>query len=51
MKQKLIETHKVLSPLAMCENWVVLLFGGKIWPKKYGIKQHWATCNISKHFG
>jgi hypothetical protein len=33
-KTKLIETNKVLSPLAMCENWVVLLFGARFGPKK-----------------
>jgi hypothetical protein len=31
---KLIETNKVLSPLAMCENWVVLLFGARFGPPK-----------------
>jgi hypothetical protein len=33
-KTKLIETNKVLSPLAMCENWVVLLFGARLGPKE-----------------
>jgi hypothetical protein len=55
MKQnikKLIEANKVLSTLAMCENWVVLLFKAKFAPKKEKtFKQYWATCNISKHFG
>jgi len=33
-KTKLIETNKVLSPLAMCEIWVVLLFGARFGPQK-----------------
>jgi hypothetical protein len=33
-KTKLIETNKVLSPLAMCEKWVVLLFGARLPPQK-----------------
>jgi hypothetical protein len=49
-KTKLIETNKVLSPLAMCENCLVLLFGARFGPKKK-FKQNWATCNIPKHFG
>jgi hypothetical protein len=44
-KTKFIETKKVLSPLAMCENWVVLLFGAIFAPKKNHFKQYWATCN------
>jgi hypothetical protein len=31
---KLIETNKVLRPLAMYENWVVLLFGARFGPQK-----------------
>jgi hypothetical protein len=50
-KTKLIETNKVLRPLAMCENWVVLFFGARFGPPKKRFKQYWATCNISKHFG
>jgi hypothetical protein len=37
MKQnitKLIETNKVLSTLAMCENWVVLTFWARFPEKK-----------------
>jgi len=33
-KTKLIETNKVLSPLAMSESWVVFLFGARFWPQK-----------------
>jgi len=43
MKQnikKLIETNKVLSTLAMCENWVVLLFKARFAPKKKNISSN-----------
>jgi hypothetical protein len=51
-KTKLIETNKMLSLLALCENWVVLFFGARFRPpKKKHFKQYWGTCNISKHFG
>jgi len=33
-ESKLIETNKVLSPLAMCQNWVVLPFGARFGPQK-----------------
>jgi hypothetical protein len=39
-KTKLIETNKVLSPSAMCENWVVLLFGAIFAPKKKTISSN-----------
>jgi hypothetical protein len=37
---KLIETNKVLSSLAMCENWVVLLFGARFGPQKNNISSN-----------
>jgi len=39
-KKKLIETNKVLSSLAMCENWVVLLFGARFGPQKKNISSN-----------
>jgi hypothetical protein len=39
-KTKLIETNKVLSPLAMCENWVVLLLQARFAAQKKNISSN-----------